>query len=88
MRILAGQGSKKHGILLQVAQAVAYTLGIDLELVSVKPSNNLTAPNNANTAASITSELCTYVCIIISNLQSRFHFMLLMYVVILHKFHT
>jgi xanthine dehydrogenase/oxidase len=51
-------------LTLQVAQAVAFTLGIDLELVSVKPSNNLTAPNNTFTGSSITSELCAYVCII------------------------
>jgi hypothetical protein len=53
-----------------VAQAVAYTLGISLDLVSVKPSNNLTAPNNANTGGSATSELCTYVCITI-NIPNR-----------------
>ncbi|XP_021929641.1 indole-3-acetaldehyde oxidase-like [Zootermopsis nevadensis] len=52
-----------QGINTKVAQAVAYTLGISLELVSVKPSNNLTAPNNATTGASITSELCTYASV-------------------------
>ena len=48
---------------LQVAQVVAYTLNIDLELVSVKPSNNLTAPNSMVSGGSITSEVCSYVSI-------------------------
>jgi xanthine dehydrogenase/oxidase len=42
---------------------VAHTLNIDLELVSVKPSNNLTSPNGMCSAASITSEACAYVSI-------------------------
>jgi hypothetical protein len=67
---------------------VAYTLGIDLGLVSVKPSNNLTAPNNAESVASITSELCTYVCIVINNVHSLFPFVLLLYVIMLHEFYT
>jgi len=46
---------------------VAHTLNIDLELVSVKPSNNLTAPNGMGSAASITSEACAYVSIEMSN---------------------
>jgi len=46
---------------------VAHTLNIDLELVSVKPSNNLTAPNGMGTAASITSEACAYVSVEMSN---------------------
>ncbi|PNF35793.1 Xanthine dehydrogenase [Cryptotermes secundus] len=52
-----------QGINTKVAQAVAYTLGIDLELVRVKTSNNLTAPNNKSTGGSITSELCTYAAV-------------------------
>ncbi|XP_069693946.1 uncharacterized protein [Periplaneta americana] len=52
-----------QGINTKVAQAVAYSLGIDLELVKVKPSNTLTAPNNATTGSSITSELCTYAAV-------------------------
>jgi hypothetical protein len=42
---------------------VAHTLNIPLELVSVKPSNNLTAPNGMVTGGSITSEVCAYVSI-------------------------
>jgi hypothetical protein len=64
---------------------VARTLGIDLELVCVKPSNNLTSPNNANTFSSITSELCTYVCIVMNSLNSLFPFTMLLYVIILHQ---
>jgi xanthine dehydrogenase molybdopterin-binding subunit B len=50
-----------------VAQVVAHILNIDLELVSVKPSNNLASPNGMGTAASITSEACAYVSIEIGN---------------------
>ncbi|XP_011882440.1 PREDICTED: xanthine dehydrogenase-like [Vollenhovia emeryi] len=52
-----------QGINTKVAQVAAYTLGIDLELVVVKPSNNLITPNNMVTAASITSDCCTYATI-------------------------
>ncbi|XP_043603195.1 indole-3-acetaldehyde oxidase-like isoform X2 [Bombus pyrosoma] len=49
-----------QGIHTKVAQVAAYTLGIDLSLVTVKPSNNLTSPNNFVTGGSITSETCSY----------------------------
>ncbi|XP_076300418.1 xanthine dehydrogenase [Lasioglossum baleicum] len=49
-----------QGIHTKVAQIAAHTLGIDLSLVSVKPSNNLTSPNNFVTGGSITSESCAY----------------------------
>jgi len=39
----------------------AYTLGIDLELISIKRSNNLATPNNAITGGNITTESCGYV---------------------------
>lgn len=39
----------------------AYALGIPLEKVSVKPSNNLVAANAMFTGASVTSEGITYV---------------------------
>ena len=55
-----------HGVNdLQVAQVVAYTLGIPLEYVSVKPSNTLTAPNGMVSGGSITSEVCSYVSLVI-----------------------
>ncbi|XP_036145981.1 xanthine dehydrogenase/oxidase [Monomorium pharaonis] len=52
-----------QGINTKVAQVAAYTLGIDLELISVKPSNNIIMPNNYATEASITSDSCTYATI-------------------------
>ena len=52
-------------------------LNIDLELVSVKPSNNLTSPNGMGTLASITSEACAYVSIEISNTLVRILHLLL-----------
>jgi hypothetical protein len=50
---------------------VAYTLNIPLELVSVKPSNNLTAPNGMVTGASVTSDACAYVRIELAYLFKR-----------------
>ncbi|XP_017763664.1 PREDICTED: xanthine dehydrogenase/oxidase-like isoform X2 [Eufriesea mexicana] len=49
-----------QGINTKVAQVAAHTLGIDLSLVTVKPTNNLTSPNNFVTGGSITSETCSY----------------------------
>jgi len=46
---------------------VAHTLNIDLELVSVKPSNNLTAPNGMVSGGSLASEACAYVSIEMCN---------------------
>jgi hypothetical protein len=40
---------------------VAHILNIPLELVSVKPSNNLTSPNGMVTGGSIASDACAYV---------------------------
>lgn len=45
----------------QVAQVAAHTLGIDLSLVTVKPTNNLTSPNNYVTGGSLASEVNAYV---------------------------
>ncbi|EFN85872.1 Xanthine dehydrogenase/oxidase [Harpegnathos saltator] len=47
-----------QGINTKVAQVVAYTLGIDVSLISVKPTNNLSTPNNMGTENSLTSESC------------------------------
>lgn len=49
-----------QGINTKVAQVAAHTLGIDLSLVTVKASNNLTSPNNIVTGGSVTSESCAY----------------------------
>lgn len=45
----------------KVAQVAAHTLGIDLSMISVKPSNNMITPNNSVTGGSITSESCAFV---------------------------
>lgn len=50
-----------HCFFVQVAQVAAYTLGIDLNLVTVKATNNLVTPNNSVTGGSIASEACAYV---------------------------
>lgn len=50
-------------IIPQVAQVAAHTLGIDLDMINVKPSNNMAAPNNSVTGGSLTSESCAHVII-------------------------
>ncbi|XP_011694373.1 PREDICTED: xanthine dehydrogenase/oxidase-like isoform X2 [Wasmannia auropunctata] len=52
-----------QGINTKVAQIAAYTLGIDVSLVNVKPTNNIVTPNNAVTGGSVTSESCGYATI-------------------------
>ncbi|XP_011498418.1 PREDICTED: xanthine dehydrogenase/oxidase-like [Ceratosolen solmsi marchali] len=49
-----------QGIHTKMAQIAAYTLGIDLKMVSVKPSNNLITPNNYATGNSTTTDACGY----------------------------
>jgi len=49
-----------QGLNTKVAQVVAYVLGIDVELVSVKPTRNLTAPNDSPTGGSSGSECAAY----------------------------
>ncbi|CAG2058957.1 unnamed protein product, partial [Timema podura] len=49
-----------QGINTKVAQVCAHILGIPLEMVSIKPSNTLTAPNGMVTGGSIASEACCY----------------------------
>jgi len=56
---------------------VAHTLNIDLELVSVKPSNNLTSPNGIVSGGSIASEACAYVSIEMCNTLVRILYLLL-----------
>lgn len=50
-----------QGINTKVAQVAAYTLGIRLDMVSVKPSNNVIAANAMTTGGSVTSDL---VCLV------------------------
>lgn len=45
----------------KVTQVVAKELGIDLALVSIKPTNTLTNTNGSVTGGSMTSELNCYV---------------------------
>ena len=47
----------------QVAQVVAQTLGVPLELVIVKPSTAFTNPNGEGTGGSVTSEMSCQVCL-------------------------
>lgn len=49
-----------QGIHTKISQVAAHALGIDLELVKVRPSDNFTAPNNSVTGGSISSESCAY----------------------------
>lgn len=52
-----------QGINTKVAQVVAYSLGIPLSQVSVKPSNVLIAPNSMSTGGSLTSEAVCYAAL-------------------------
>ncbi len=45
------------GIHTKVAQLVAHELSIDMDLISMKATNNLVNPNGQFTAASVTTEL-------------------------------
>ena len=55
-----------------MAQIAAYTLGIDLKLVSVKSSNSLTAPNSFPTVGSMGSDACGYVNIFLNLIIKKF----------------
>lgn len=50
-----------QGIHTKVAQACAHELGIPIEKISIKPTNNLVNPNCFWTGASVTAELCCLV---------------------------
>lgn len=52
-----------QGLNTKVAQVCAHILGIPLEMVAVKPSNNLVCPNADTTGGSQTSEVCSYATI-------------------------
>ncbi|XP_015110494.1 xanthine dehydrogenase [Diachasma alloeum] len=54
--VLHGGIEVGQGINTKVAQVAAYTLGIDLDMINVKPTNNLAAPNNTVTGGSISTE--------------------------------
>lgn len=48
-------------LILKVAQVAAHILQIPLDKISVKPSNNVAAPNNDVTGGSVGSESVSYV---------------------------
>lgn len=50
-----------QGINTKVAQTVAKELGISMDLVVVKPSDTMLAPNNCVTGGSTTSEMTCHV---------------------------
>ena len=50
-----------QGINTKVTQMAAHILGIPLNLVSVKASNNLTGSNSVATVGSVASETVCYV---------------------------
>ncbi|OXA39833.1 Benzaldehyde dehydrogenase (NAD(+)) [Folsomia candida] len=49
-----------QGINTKVGQTVAHALGISIDFIQFKPSNNLTGANSFLSGASFTSELCCY----------------------------
>ncbi|XP_053686622.1 xanthine dehydrogenase/oxidase-like [Sabethes cyaneus] len=49
-----------QGMNTKVAQVAAHILGIPLDKISIKPTNNLTSPNAICTGGSITSETVSY----------------------------
>ncbi|XP_018402593.1 PREDICTED: xanthine dehydrogenase-like [Cyphomyrmex costatus] len=52
-----------QGINTKIAQLTAHTLGIKIELISVKPSSNSAAPNKSTTGHNITIDTCGYATI-------------------------
>ncbi|XP_052896949.1 xanthine dehydrogenase/oxidase-like [Anopheles moucheti] len=52
-----------QGINTKAAQVAAFTLGIPLEKISVKPTTSMTSPNNGMTGGSMTSEAVCYAVI-------------------------
>ncbi|OXU29496.1 hypothetical protein TSAR_010099 [Trichomalopsis sarcophagae] len=52
-----------QGINTKVAQVAAYTLGIDMDMIRVKPTNNLTGPNDGASGGSMASDCCASVSV-------------------------
>ncbi|XP_011302981.1 indole-3-acetaldehyde oxidase [Fopius arisanus] len=61
--VLHGGIEVGQGINTKVSQVAAHTLGIDLDMINVKPTNNLAAPNNSVTGGSITTECAANVMV-------------------------
>lgn len=55
-----------QGINTKVAQVAAHILGIDLEMIDVKPSNNVAGANSFVSGGSVSSESVSFVSIILS----------------------
>lgn len=53
-----------QGINTKLTQVVAHCLGIPLQYVSIKPSNNLIGANSFISGGSITSEVVCFVCVV------------------------
>ncbi|ENN77740.1 hypothetical protein YQE_05810, partial [Dendroctonus ponderosae] len=60
-----------QGINTKVVEVCAYKLGISVDQITVKPSNNLIAPNASMTGASLTSEAVCWVSEFISLIFTR-----------------
>jgi xanthine dehydrogenase/oxidase len=50
-----------QGINTKVAQTVAKELGVSMDIIVVKPADNVISPNNCVTGGSTTSELTCHV---------------------------
>ena len=50
-----------QGLNTKVAQVVAKELGIGVDMIRVKPTNNVVGPNNSVTGGSMGSEFCSLV---------------------------
>ncbi|XP_063225147.1 uncharacterized protein LOC134532557 [Bacillus rossius redtenbacheri] len=57
-----------QGVNTKVAQVVAYTLGISLDMVSLKPSNNMVSANSYSSGGSQASDNCCYAALQCSKL--------------------
>lgn len=57
--------------ILQLTQVVAYTLGIDMKYIKIKTSNSLTAPNDAMSGGSLTSDGVCYVSFKNSKIENK-----------------
>lgn len=57
-----------QGANTKVAQTAAHVLGIPMDMISVKPSNSLTAPNAILTGGNFGSEISCHVSKIYFNL--------------------
>lgn len=50
-----------QGLNTKMVQVAAFTLGLPMSMISVKPANNLTGANSFTTGGSATTDLVGYV---------------------------